>query len=195
MPLHDQANLYEHAAAQVHSAAAQLGRLSGSDAAAASAVAYAACDTLTATARIVEGQRRGRLHRAGEAFDRAAREPYRRRLPPTRDADGLRATARLLRLAGELSGDKDLAQVRRLVIELALLADVLADLRDIQRRLHQARAARTAARLLRTGVADRVTGGPRHWPNAASTAVPSTGTPTHGRDPRRRAGPDTGRAR
>jgi hypothetical protein len=201
-----QAGIFEQAAAQVRAVADEIGRLGGRNPAAASAAAYAASDTLTAAARLVEGKRRGPLHRAAEAVDRATREPYRRRLPRTRRGEGLRSMSRLLRLAGELSGDtaseKTMAAMRRLIVELSLLAAAVADLRDAQQRLHQARAARTAARLLH---AAGTRGGTAH-PQAADatvapastgpSTVPTTGSPTRRRDARRQARPgSTGRTR
>jgi hypothetical protein len=193
-----QAGVYEQAAAQVRAAAAEIGRLRGSDPGAASATAYAASDTLTAAARLIEGDRRGPLHRAAEAVDRATREPYRRRLPRTHRAEGLRSMSRLLRLAGDLSGDKAMFALRRLIVELSLLAAAVADLRDTQQRLHQARAARTAARLLH--VAGTPTAAPEPPVADAAVAPPSTGpstaSPTRYRDPRRQARPGaTGRTR
>jgi hypothetical protein len=193
-----QAGVYEYAAAQVHAAAAEIERLRASDqTAAASAAAYAAADTLTAAARLVEGNRRGPLHRAAEAVDRATREPYRRRLPRTGHAAALRSMSRLLRLTGELSGDASMFAIPRLMVELSLLATALAELRDTQRRLHQARAARAAARLLHAaGTHTGVPVGRAPDATVAPSTGPSTGSPTRGRDPRRQARPDsTGRLR
>jgi hypothetical protein len=185
-----QASIYEQAAAQVRAAAAQIRQQR--DPVAASATAYAASDTLTAAARLVEGTRRGPLHRAAEAVDRATRAPYRRRLPRTRHANGLRAMSRLLRLAGDLSGDQSIAAMRRLIVELSLLAEAVAELRDTQQRVHQARAARAAARLLQDAAG---TPEPAAAEAAPSTVTP-TGSPTRHRDARRQARPDTtGRAR
>ncbi len=185
-----QASIYEQTAAQVRAAAAQIRQQR--DPVAASATAYAASDTLTAAARLVEGARRGPLHRAAEAVDRATRAPYRRRLPRTRHADGLRAMSRLLRLAGDLSGDQSIAAMRRLIVELSLLAAAVAELRDTQQRVHQARAARAAARLLQDA-----TGTPEPAPTeAAPSTVTPTGSPTRHRDARRQARPNsTGHAK
>jgi len=205
-----QAGIFEQAAAQVRAVADEIGRLGGRSPAAASAAAYAASDTLTAAARLVEGQRRGPLHRAAEAVDRATREPYRRRLPRTRRAEGLRSMSRLLRLAGALSGDpanaKAMAAMRRLLVEWALLAAAVADLRDVQQRVHQARAARTAARLLHAAgtrdgtvgqqVADATVAPASTGPSTVPSTGSPTGSPTQRRDARRQARPgSTGRTR
>jgi hypothetical protein len=182
-----QADIFQQAAAQVRAVADEIGHLGGRNPAAASAGAHAAADTLTAVARLVEGKRRGPLHGAAEAVDRATREPYRRRLPSTRRADGLRSMSRLLRLAGELSGDhasaKTMAAMRRLIVEFSLLAAAVADLRDTQQRLHQARAARAAARLLEVaGTGDGIA-----RPQAAdATAAPASTSPSTGSSTRRR---------
>jgi hypothetical protein len=192
----EQATIYEQAAAQIRAAAGQI--CQGRDPVAASATAYAASDTLTAAARLVEGDRRGPLHRAAEAVDRATRVPYRRRLPPTRHADGLRAMSRVLRLAGDLSGDQSMAAMRRLIVELSLLAAAVAELRETQQRVHQARAARAAARLLQTARApeSEAADGAATSPSAGPSTATPTGSPTRHRDARREARPgSTGRAR
>jgi hypothetical protein len=111
-----------------------------------------AADVLTVTARHVEDLRRGPLHDAAEAFDRATRVPYGRSPPRSNRGDALRAMARLLRVVGNLNDDETLVAMLRLILTLSLLADALAEIRDLQHRSHQARAARTAARLLRAAV-------------------------------------------
>jgi hypothetical protein len=183
-----QARLYERAAEQVRAAAEDIRRLAGTDPATAGAAAYAAADTLTVTARMVEGDRRGRLHQAAEAIDRAAREPYRRPLPCTRRAEALRAMSRLLRLAGRLSDNDALFTTMRLIIDLSLLADALAELRDAQQRLHQARAARTAARLLRAVGGRAATSSP---PVAEAGVTPPPTVPSTPHRDRRRQGRST----
>jgi hypothetical protein len=191
----EQAHLYQQAADQVHAAAEGL--RAGTDPAAAGAAAYAAADTLTVTARILEGDRRGPLHRAAEALDRATREPYRRPLPRTHRGEALRAMSRLLSLAGKLSDNEALFAMLRLVINLSLMADALADLRETQQRRHQARAARTAARMLRTAAA-RAGDGPAPVADVEVTPPPTgspTGSPTPHRDPRRQTRSTTGRSR
>lgn len=189
-----QAQLFEQAAEQVRGAAEDVRRCSASDPAAAGAAAYAAADTLTVAARLVEGERRGPLHRAAEALDRAAREPYRRQLPRTPRAEALRAMSRLLHLAEQLSDNPELFRMLKLLNKLAQLSDALAELRDAQQRLDQARAARTAARLL-TAAGDRGVSGLRPAPDAGVTP-PLTPAPTPHRDRRRQTGSTTtGRTR
>lgn len=178
-----QAELYEQAAAQVAAAVEDVRRSVGSDPATGAAAAAAAADILTVAARLVEGTRRGRLHRAAEALDRSVREPYRAPLPRTRRGEALRAMSRLLRVAGQLSDDTALFRLLRMIVNLSLLADALAELREAQQRLHQARAARTAARLLRAA-AGPVCGGPAPGSEAGVTP-PSTLPPTPHRDRRR----------
>jgi hypothetical protein len=186
-PPEQQARLYEQAAEQVRAAAEDIRRHANADPGVASAAAYAAADVLTVTARLVEGDRRGPLHRAAEAIDRATREPYRRPLPRTSRAEALRSMSRLLRLVGRLSDNEALFDVLRLIVNLSLLADALADLRDMQQRRHQARAARTAARLLR-GPGARAATGVAQAAGTGVTPPPTTpSTPFHDRRRQARA--------
>lgn len=191
------AGLYEQAADRIRDATADVRRLSTGAPGGAAAVGYAATDTLTVIARHAEGRWRGPLHEAAEALDRAARTPYGRTSARTPRAEQLRAVSRLLGLAGRLSDDKALFATLRLIVNLSLLADALAELRESQRQLHQARAARTAARLLRA-VADAPAG---PAPTLVEAGVaPLTGPlidpPTRRRDSRRQAPPAaTGRTR
>ena len=191
-----QAELYDQAASEIRAAAEQVGQ-AGEDTAAASAAASAAADTLTVTARLLEGDRRGPLHRAAEALDRATREPYRRPLPSTSRREALRSMSRLLRLAGELTDDNAVFAMLRLIHSLSMLADSLADLREAQRRLHQARAARTAARLLRSAsTRNSMPGGRTPDVTAAPPSTrPSTMPPTRPNESRRQPGPDVGHGR
>jgi hypothetical protein len=170
--------LYNQAADYVHVATADVGRRG----AAGEAASNAAADTLTVVARHAEGARPGPLHEAAEALDRATRPPHGWTPGRTPPAAQLRAVSRLLGVAGQLSDNKALLAVLRLIVNLALLADALADLRESQRRLHQARSARTAARLLRSA-ADMPAGTTRTTPQAMAT--PLTGPPTSPSPPRR----------
>ncbi|GLI00930.1 relaxase/mobilization nuclease domain-containing protein [Phytohabitans aurantiacus] len=171
------AGLYDRAAEHVCDAA-------GDAPGGAVAAAYAAADVLTVVARHAEGTRRGPLHEAAEALDRAARLPHGQLPARTPRAEQLRAMSRLLGVAGRLADGEALFAMLRLILNLSLLADALADLRDSQRRLHQARAARVAARLLRA-----VAGAPDGPALAAEAEVPLTGPPigppTSRRDARR----------
>jgi hypothetical protein len=116
----------------------------------ASAVAYAAADLLSATAHAWEGRTGGPLSDAAEWFDRAAHDLHGR--VPARwvsQAGHLRAMARLIAVMGTVSRDRDTLAALHLIYTLAALAESLADLRQAQERLHQARAARHAAGQLR----------------------------------------------
>jgi hypothetical protein len=197
-PPAQQADVYEQAAEQVRAAAENIRRRASGDPGVASAAAYAAADVLTVTARMVEGDRYGPLHRAAKALDRATREPYRRPLPRTHQAQTLRSMSRLLRLTGQISGNKELFNVLRMIVDLSLLADAVADLRETQQRLHQARAARTASRLLRAAGTRPGAAAPTvAEPGVAPAPTPSsTLPPTSPRDRRRQArSTDTGRGR
>ena len=178
------AGLYERAAEQIHAATADVRRLASGAPGGAAAAGYAAADTLTVTARHAEGRRRGPLHEAAEMFDRAARLPHGRTPARTRRAAQLRAMARLIGVAGQLADNDALFGMLRLIVNLSLLADALAELRESQQRLHQARAARTAARLLRA--AADAPAGPAPSMTGAGTA-PATGPLTGPSTPRRNA--------
>jgi hypothetical protein len=118
----------------------------------ATAIAQAAADLLTTTARAAEGRNGGPITNAAEAFDRAARQPFGQPPPPHPRADQLRAMARLISIMGRLTGHHDTTTFLQLVYQLAALAEHLADLRQSQDRLHQVRDARRAAQALRTQV-------------------------------------------
>ena len=112
----------------------------------ASAIAYAAADLLTATAWAWEGRTGGPLSDAAEWFDRAAHD-LRGRVPARRvsQAGHLREMARLIAVMGAVSRDQDTTAALHLIFTMAALAESLAELREAQDRLHQARAARHAA--------------------------------------------------
>jgi hypothetical protein len=121
------------------------------DLAAASAIASGAADLLSATAGAWEGRDGGPLTSAAEWFSLAAsdvrvREPARRLW----HAGHLRAMARLIAVMGFVSRDRDTIAALNLIQVLAAFAESLADLREAQDRLAQARAARHAAGQLRT---------------------------------------------
>jgi hypothetical protein len=143
------AQVYAQAARTLRDVAGRL-RDVADDPAAVAALAGAAADVLAAAATAWEGGRGGPLTGAAELLDRAAHE-HQRRHPARRGsaAYGLRAMARLVGLMGELSGDQATAQAMQLVLELAALAETLAELRQARLRLHQAEAARSAVTLLR----------------------------------------------
>ena len=88
------------------------------------------------------------LRQAADGFDRAAREQYGRIPPPTPVGNRLRQAARLISAYGYLTHDKSLAPLK-LIIQLAALAEAIAQLRQTQQRAHQTQAALRAATGLR----------------------------------------------
>ncbi|GAA4733861.1 mobilization protein [Phytohabitans rumicis] len=164
------ANAFRRAAAATRNAAGQFARSEANDD--TSALAYSAADVLTSTARAFEGRRGGPLTEAADTFDRAAREASRRRRGFSRPAIELRAMSRLIAVVGRLTDDHDTAAALQLVLQMAMLADNLADLRESQQRFHQARAARLAADQLRTIKGRPTTVG--HQPATSPAAYYST---------------------
>jgi hypothetical protein len=81
---------------------------------------------------------------AADAYDRAARAGYGRIPRRSRDGDRLRATARLLAMAGDLT-DNTTVLTAALMANLAALAAAVAELRQAQQHAAQATAARSAA--------------------------------------------------
>ncbi|WP_233513982.1 relaxase/mobilization nuclease domain-containing protein [Micromonospora craterilacus] len=113
-------------------------------------LAGAAADLLASTARAFEGRKSGPLTEASETFDRAVREPRQRRprhLHP--EAGNLRAMSRLIAAVGRLTSNDDTAAALQLVLRMSMIADNLAEFREAQNSLHQAKAARLAAARLR----------------------------------------------
>jgi hypothetical protein len=143
--------------------------------------AWATADLLRGAARAIRGPAGRELRHAADDFDRAAREAHIVVPRPTPPGDVLRAAARMLGITQPGS------TARSLQVLLTVLADLVAasaELRDIQRRRHQAAAARAAgARLNR--LRQRVG-------SDAETAVANTGYPD--RDSARIAGADIPRA-
>ena len=141
----------------------------------AQATAVAAADLLTSLAYTIEGDRRGPLHRAAEVFDRAARDLYGRVARNNGRSQQMRSMARVVALMGRISGDDDAIAALALVMDLARLADTLEQLRQAQQRLHQAEAARDAAKALRL-----VAAGSRPLVTAASIRTPTPGPTVEG---------------
>ena len=137
------------AAEAVRGATEAIGRLAGTNPDAASAIAQAASDTLTAVASAIEGRRGGPIAAAAELFDQATRERNGWIAPGNQRSFDLRAMSRLVHLMGRLAGDKDTFAMLALLLDLARLADTLASLRHAQQRYHQAEAALRAATTLR----------------------------------------------
>jgi hypothetical protein len=133
--------LYRHAARQAATAAEHVRRSARGHPADAADTAWAAADALHSAARALHDPE---LRRAADAYDRAARPPYGRIPLRARSGNQLRATARLLALVGNISGDGTLAVVA-LVASLLDLAAAVAELRQAQQHAAQAAAARRAA--------------------------------------------------
>jgi hypothetical protein len=140
--------VYRHAARQARAAAEHIHRCAMSDPAAAADAAWAAADTLHVAARAL---RNPHLRCAADSYDRAARAQYGRLPRRSRDGDQLRRTARMIALAGNLTGDATLTAIA-LVAQLVALAAAVAELRQAQQLTAQAQAARTAAAHLHTAV-------------------------------------------
>jgi hypothetical protein len=135
--------------------------------------AWAAADTLHVTARAL---RNPHLRCAADSYDRAARAAYGQ--VPARSHDGhqLRRTARMIALAGNLTGDTTLMAIA-LVAQLVALAAAVAELRQAQQHAAQATAARAAAAHLHAAVNHARAQAPRfghaqaHRPTRAAGAV------------------------
>jgi hypothetical protein len=140
--------IYRHAARQARAAAEHIRHCAMSDPAAAADAAWATADTLHVAARAM---RNPHLRRAADSYDRAARAQYGRLPRRSHDGDQLRRTARLIALAGNLTGDATLTAIA-LVAQLVALAAAVAELRQAQQLAAQAQAARTAAAHLHTAV-------------------------------------------
>jgi hypothetical protein len=108
--------------------------------------AWAAGDALRAAAAVLGNPA---LQRAADAFDRAASPPHARIPKPTTAGYHLRRTARLIGALAWINQEPGLMPLK-LMLQLAALAETIAELRASQQRAHQAAAARTAAAHLRT---------------------------------------------
>jgi hypothetical protein len=178
-PTHDprsRFDAYRRAAAAAEAGTRQLRTLAGRDPTAAADVAHATGDTLTASARLVEGRHGGPITDAAAAFDRASREPYGRIPNPIPAGHGLRSAARALSLLGRASHDET-TQVLSLLTALAALSDAVAHLRDVQQRQHQAAAARDAAQRLRQVAPPRRQPAPIRIPTQRQPVLTTAGRP------------------
>jgi hypothetical protein len=133
--------LYRHAGRQAALAAEQIRRSAGSDPNAAADAAWAAAAAFDVTADALHDSA---LRDAADAYGRAARPAYGQIPRCTADGDRLRAVARLLALAGDLSGDSTVL-AGALMASLIGLAVAVAELRHAQQYAAQAAAARKAA--------------------------------------------------
>jgi hypothetical protein len=140
--------IYRHAARQARVAAEHIRHCAMTDPAAAADAAWAAADTLHVAARAL---RNPSLRCAADSYDRAARATYGRIPRRSHDGDQLRRTARMIALAGNLTGDNTLMAIA-LMAQLVALAAAVADLRQAQQHAAQAAAARAAAAHMHTAV-------------------------------------------
>jgi hypothetical protein len=174
LTVEERQQLWEYAAGVAGQAAAQIRAWSLTSPEAAADAAWAAGDALRVTAAAL-GSRI--LRQAADGFDRAAREQYGRIPPPTPVGNQLRQAARLISAYGYLTHDKSFAPLK-LIIQLAALAEAIAQLRQTQQRAHQAQAALRAATWLRQAS------------RTARPAPPDTGT-APGQQHHPHADPDT----
>jgi hypothetical protein len=159
--------IYTHAARQAAAAAEHIRRCAHSDPGAAADAAWAAADTLHVAARALRSRE---LRCAADAYDRAARAPHGRLPRRSRDGDQLRRTARLIALAGNVTGDSTLTAIA-LVANLVALAAAVAELRQAQQHAAQSAAAHAAARHLHTAMVQARW----HGPGSAQARTPRRG--------------------
>jgi hypothetical protein len=165
--------IYRHAARQARAATEHIHRCAMTDPRQAADAAWAAADTLHVTARAL---RNPHLRCAADSYDRAARAAYGSIPARSHDGDQLRRTARMIALAGNLTGDTALMAIA-LVAQLVALAAAVAELRQAQQHAAQAAAAHAAADHLRAAVNQARAQAPRfgharsHRPTRAASAV------------------------
>ena len=165
--------IYRHAARQARAAAEHIRRCAMTDPAGAADAAWAAADTLHSAARVL---RNPHLRCAADSYDRAARAQYGRIPRRSHDGEQLRRTARMIALAGNLTGDNTLMAIA-LMAQLVALAAAVAELRQAQQHAAQAAAARAAAAHLHSAVTQARAQTPRfghaqsHRPTRAASAV------------------------
>ena len=140
--------IYRHAARQARAATEHIRRCAMTDPAGAADAAWAAADTLHSAARVL---RNPHLRCAADSYDRAARAAYGRIPRRSHDGEQLRRTARMIALAGNLTGDNTLLAIA-LMAQLVALAAAVAELRQAQQHAAQTAAARAAAAHLHTAV-------------------------------------------
>lgn len=141
--------VYQYAGRQAAGAAERIRRSAGDSATAAADAAWAAAAAFDVAADAISDPA---LREAAEAYGRAARPTYARIPGRSVDGDRLRATARLLALAGDLPGDGTVT-AWTLLASLAGLALAVAELRQAQAHAAQAAAARQAAERMREAMA------------------------------------------
>jgi hypothetical protein len=141
--------LYRYAGRQAAGAAERIRRSAGNGSTAAADSAWAAAAAFDVAA---DAMCDPALRDAADAYGRAARPPYARIPGRSVDGDRLRATARLLALAGDQPGDGTVA-AWTLLASLIGLAVAVAELRQAQANAAQAAAARQAAERIREAMA------------------------------------------
>ena len=174
----ERAALFEHAAKVAANATANIRVYGLTSPGAAADAAQAAADTLHVAAAMLRSRA---LREATDFYERAAREPFGRIPPRTKAGSQLRHAARIMAAYAHVSGDRT-NEWAIVIVRLAALAEVVAELRDVQQRAAQARAALTAARQLRTvrfAPSARLPGPPRARTAAdlAATSFPGPVTP------------------
>jgi hypothetical protein len=132
---------YDDAARAAAFATAEIRRHLVTNPHAAQDACWAASDALHVAARAT-GNRH--LHRAADAYDRAARAPHGRVPAPTPAGNALRTTARLLVISGTAK-DRTVVSMMLLIANFITLLDTIAQLRHFQGCHAQADAARRAA--------------------------------------------------
>jgi hypothetical protein len=132
---------YDDAARAAAYATAQIRRYLAVSPYAVQDACWAASDALRVAAKVT-GNRH--LHRAANAYDRAARVPYGCIPTPTPAGDALRTAARLLARTGVIK-NRTVVSTVLLIANLVTLLDTIAELRHLQQRQAQADAARKAA--------------------------------------------------
>jgi hypothetical protein len=141
--------LWDAAGQAIGSADEQLRAAAGGDPASramAEAAAVAASEVLAAVGRLTERSGAGPIHRAADAYDRAARGLRRRPPVPTGPARRTRRAAGGLR-GMEFVRNADTRRLLQTLDQLSRLSLTLAVLREQQGRAAQAAAARRAAEL------------------------------------------------
>ena len=149
--------IYQHASRQAAQAAEHIRHCAYSDPGAAADAAWAAADTMHVAARVL---RSPVLRCAADAYDRAARAGHGRIPRRSHDGDRLRATARLLVMAGDAADDTTLLTAA-LIANLAALAAAVAELRQAQQHAAQAAAARSAAQHMKAAMTQALSQAPR----------------------------------
>jgi MobA/VirD2-like, nuclease domain len=161
--------LWELAAQTAADASAQIRSYAATSPAAAADAAWAAADTMHVVAAALDSRI---LRQAADSYDRAARVPYGRIPGPTPAGNRLRRAARLL-AASAVGSDNTLALVT-LVTRLAVLAEAVAQLRDVQQRAAQATSARRAVVRLHAARAAYAT-----WPPTSRARARTPGDRIH----------------